>query len=352
MPITTFSNTIAGLSGSITVRFDLFGGSNGSNGTFRMDDFVLNGYTTAVENWSPEGYRYGFNSMEKDDEVKGGGNSYDFGARMYDSRVGRWFTRDLLANKYPSISPYVLVNNSPIIALDKDGNDWIISTSVAKDGTKTIFIKLTAAAINNSVQPVDMNAFCATVKSQVEQTFSISYMEFESKMKFSKQPGDRPDLLIPMLEMHKVNVVVDVDIRIIKDINELKSNEHLIHIEDEAVATSAAGGVSINGMANKLGGKDVLINRSSLDAMMNGTNNNTIPHEIGHTLNLRHVDQKSEGTGDVNYQYLSDHASKHKNNLMTSGRAFYKDRKVATKVEGFQIKWAIKAYEQGKLNKK
>jgi hypothetical protein len=34
-------------------------------------------------------YRYGFNGMEKDDEVKNGkGNSYDFGARMYDSRLG------------------------------------------------------------------------------------------------------------------------------------------------------------------------------------------------------------------------------------------------------------------------
>ncbi|MGM0613621.1 MAG: hypothetical protein ACQESM_08945, partial [Bacteroidota bacterium] len=28
-------------------------------------------------------YRFGFNGMEKDDEVKGGGNSYDFGARLY-----------------------------------------------------------------------------------------------------------------------------------------------------------------------------------------------------------------------------------------------------------------------------
>ncbi len=32
---------------------------------------------------SPD-YRYGFNGMEKDDELKGNGNSYDFGARIYD----------------------------------------------------------------------------------------------------------------------------------------------------------------------------------------------------------------------------------------------------------------------------
>jgi len=35
-------------------------------------------------------YRYGFNGMEKDDEVKGvSGSHYDCGARCYDSRVGR-----------------------------------------------------------------------------------------------------------------------------------------------------------------------------------------------------------------------------------------------------------------------
>jgi len=39
---------------------------------------------------SSEDYRYGFNGKEKDDEVKGSGNSLDFGARMYDSRLGRW----------------------------------------------------------------------------------------------------------------------------------------------------------------------------------------------------------------------------------------------------------------------
>ncbi|MFK7059864.1 hypothetical protein V3Q90_06970 [Flavobacterium oreochromis] len=36
----------------------------------------------------PNGYRYGFNGKE-DDQIKGEGNSYDFGARIYDPRIGR-----------------------------------------------------------------------------------------------------------------------------------------------------------------------------------------------------------------------------------------------------------------------
>jgi RHS repeat-associated protein len=48
--------------------------------------------------WSSESYptcyRYGFNGMEKDDEVKGSGNSLDFGSRIYDARTGRWLSVD------------------------------------------------------------------------------------------------------------------------------------------------------------------------------------------------------------------------------------------------------------------
>ncbi len=37
-------------------------------------------------------YRYGFNGMEMDNEKNGNGNTMDFGARIYDSRLGRWFS--------------------------------------------------------------------------------------------------------------------------------------------------------------------------------------------------------------------------------------------------------------------
>ncbi len=72
--------------------------------------------------WASESYRYGFNGMEMDNEVKGEGNSYDFGARMYDSRLGKWLSLDALASSYPGISPYTFALNTPIQAVDPDGN--------------------------------------------------------------------------------------------------------------------------------------------------------------------------------------------------------------------------------------
>ncbi len=71
---------------------------------------------------SGNGYRYGFNGMEKDDEIKGQANSLDFGARLYDPRIVRWSSLDHYSNLYESISPYVFALNNPIKFLDADGN--------------------------------------------------------------------------------------------------------------------------------------------------------------------------------------------------------------------------------------
>ncbi|MEX1192873.1 MAG: RHS repeat-associated core domain-containing protein, partial [Brumimicrobium sp.] len=86
-----------------------------------------------------DAYRYGFNGMEKDDEVKGESNSLDFGARIYDPRVGRWLSRDKLEGKKPYLTPYQGFKNNPVIFTDPDGNDEYLTTIIKlKDGTTQI----------------------------------------------------------------------------------------------------------------------------------------------------------------------------------------------------------------------
>ncbi len=81
---------------------------------------------------STEDYRFGFNGQEKDDEIKGSGNSIDFGDRLYDSRLGRWLSTDLLSKIYTSSSNYGYAGNSPILFIDIDGNFKIRVTEEAK----------------------------------------------------------------------------------------------------------------------------------------------------------------------------------------------------------------------------
>lgn len=74
--------------------------------------------------------------MEKNPEIETG--NYDFGARMYDSRIGRWWAVDPLSKKYPQMSPYCFVANNPIVAIDYDGRDYIVVIDMEN---RTITIK-------------------------------------------------------------------------------------------------------------------------------------------------------------------------------------------------------------------
>ena len=66
-------------------------------------------------------YRYGFSGKENDNDIKGEGNAYDYGARILDPRLGRWLSVDPLQQKYTDLSSYQYCANSPISAKDPDG---------------------------------------------------------------------------------------------------------------------------------------------------------------------------------------------------------------------------------------
>jgi RHS repeat-associated protein len=89
--------------------------------------------------FSASSYRYGFNGKEKDDEVKGGGNSLDYGARIYDSRLGKWLSIDPLSAQYPDIAPYSFALNNVLNNIDvggkfvKDKNGNVIVTITKKN---------------------------------------------------------------------------------------------------------------------------------------------------------------------------------------------------------------------------
>jgi RHS repeat-associated protein len=85
-------------------------------------------------------YRYGFNGKEKDDETSIG--AYDFDARIYDSRLGRWMSIDPLFAKYPDLTSYQFAGNSPIIFYDIDGEKFV---NPYTDQAKTAETKLATA---------------------------------------------------------------------------------------------------------------------------------------------------------------------------------------------------------------
>jgi RHS repeat-associated protein len=89
-----------------------------------------------------KGYRYGFNSMEKDNEINVNGGSYDFGARIYDGRLGRWLSVDAKTNLQPYVSPYKAMANCPIGFKDPDGKYELEIVKIINEKTgKEIILK-------------------------------------------------------------------------------------------------------------------------------------------------------------------------------------------------------------------
>ncbi len=82
------------------------------------------------------GYRFGFNGKEADAEVSGSGNSYDYGFRIYNPRVGRFLSVDPLTKTFPMLTPYQFASNTPIMAIDLDGLEAkIVIRQQQDDGT-------------------------------------------------------------------------------------------------------------------------------------------------------------------------------------------------------------------------
>lgn len=88
-------------------------------------------------------YQFGFNGMEKDNDTYGEGNAYDFGARIYDSRLGRWLSKDPLETRFPGISAYNFSMNCPLVFNDPDGNSGRVTIQRGENGGGTIVMETT-----------------------------------------------------------------------------------------------------------------------------------------------------------------------------------------------------------------
>ena len=107
-----------------------------------VSDYSPFGVELASRSWSIEEYRNGFNGKEKVNEITGNSSDYDFGARIYDARIGRWMSRDAFSPKYPGISPYVFVVNSPLYFKDPDGNNLKPTTTFESSSLNVVLNNL------------------------------------------------------------------------------------------------------------------------------------------------------------------------------------------------------------------
>jgi len=108
-------------------------------------------------------YKYSFNGMENDNEVKGDGNSVDFGARMYDPRLGRWQAVDPLAEDYNYNSPYAFQENKLGIGVELEGLEMVPFSSEI-DGL-SYFSSTSVQRIRRSITVTNYETYGNTTRS-------------------------------------------------------------------------------------------------------------------------------------------------------------------------------------------
>ncbi|NJM79323.1 MAG: hypothetical protein HC854_06335 [Flavobacterium sp.] len=122
-------------------------------------------------------YRYGFQGQEKDDELKGEGNSLNYTFRMHDPRVGRFFAVDPLAAKYPHNSPYAFSENKVIDAVELEGLEKLKYT--IKLGIETTSDYVWKDIFGTGISWIDFDWNISNdvelISAEVEESKTLSY---------------------------------------------------------------------------------------------------------------------------------------------------------------------------------
>ena len=230
-----------------------------------------------------DGYRFGFNGMERDDQLKGVGNSYDFGARIYDSRLGRWLTVDPLASVYPNLSVFQFAANSPIQFLDPDGK------KIVPFGEKEADL---------------YNTYRRTINAKLD-ALDIQISTLEKR----KDEGMR----INKRTLHDLNEMKDayLNVNFELDAIEVDNDVFVIRYGDNISNSAGGGNISFN---SETGLVDV-----NISSRGDYSDVQKIAHELTHIYQFKmgEMDLSRDGKGGLAYDKTDEYAAFGRQNLFS-----------------------------------
>ncbi len=118
------------------------------------------------------------------------GGDYDFGVRMYDSRLGRWLSLDRKSGKCPYFSPYSFAGNNPLSIIDINGDSLYILVQVIGYEENDMFEAATLTRQKNTENSPGFNASRdKVVIIQVTDVSDIKAKVAEATTQYSGQYG-------------------------------------------------------------------------------------------------------------------------------------------------------------------
>ena len=280
-----------------------FVGEYVDNGAEEYEAFIVNQTnpdpnptTGTVNSNNVDGYRYGFNGKENDKDISEG--DLDYGARIYDSRLGRWLALDPLQAKYPSLSPYNYVFNCPLIHTDPDGKEPIVTikklSSKVENGktiiTVVIDITIKGKVINNSSSASlgYPSAIADQVNNKGNSFFNGSGVISSSEM--YKFDGKGSQNKKPTSTEIRYTVNTTFDMRAAKDENGVNKNDDVVIIQDKV----QCGKIDAAGCNDGTGVAEARVNSGFANTF---TVAMTVLHELLHSYGLDdEYTTKSDGT--------------------------------------------------------
>jgi len=125
--------------------------------------------------------------------VKGDGNQQDYGARIYDPRLGRFLSVDPLSGKFPNESPYSYAGDNPIGMIDPDGQaKYSVHLQYdAKTGKYTILKILKSSGLKPKVISKWSSMYVDHVDWYNYQTFTVTVINADPKITYDIKIPDQ-----------------------------------------------------------------------------------------------------------------------------------------------------------------
>jgi RHS repeat-associated protein len=141
----------------------------------------------------------GFNGKRKDNEINGEGNSYDFGARIYDSRLGRWLSIDVEFQKSPGWTPYRFAFDNPLKYIDQEGNFEIDPTFAKAYPKVTLLLQNMDKIYYGKELPANVKTLLANAGLTPSDLTTIFNDQSRKAFETNSNLGKKPSLLKKML---------------------------------------------------------------------------------------------------------------------------------------------------------